>query len=460
MRAKRDRTKGLLIPLLVLAAACLPASAQPRKLKPGFNLFTKEQDVQLGKEAAAQVEKQMNVVSNQELQSFVDRIGGKLAEQPESDSKSFPYVFKVVHEKSINAFALPGGRAFIHTGLIDAVENEAQLAGVLAHEISHVALRHGTNQVSKANLIQLPAALAGSLAGGSLLGQLTQLGIGLGANSLLLKFSRNAERDADLLGTRIMSGAGYDPLEMARFFEKLAAEGGPRSKFEQFLSDHPNPGNRVKAVEDEIRYLPERTYIKDTGQLPRIKQVLARLPVPPQKPAAGVAAGSAGRMPDIRPPDRYRQYRGKTLSISYPDQWEVFESRNSPEVTLAPREGLVQTQDGNVALGYGLILSVYWPESGRVDLQRDTERLVRQLQQSNPGMRVSGESSKSRAGGAECLVTTLISASPYQGEKETDVLVTVARSDGLVYLVFACPQSQYRNVEGMLQEMLRSIRWR
>src|SRR5262249_39660068 len=132
-------------------------------------------------------------------------------------------------------------------------------AGVVAHEISHVILRHGTNQASKANLIQLPAMLGGAFGGRGMLGQLTQLGIGLGANSLILKFSRGAESDADLMGTRIMHEAGYNPIEMARFFEKLEAEAGKGGWFGQLLSDHPNPGNRVKAVQDEIRFLPAKS---------------------------------------------------------------------------------------------------------------------------------------------------------------------------------------------------------
>ena len=135
---------------------------------------------------------------------------------------------------------------FINTGLLRAVDNEAQLAAVMGHEMSHVILRHGTNQASKANLIQLPAMLAGQIAGtsGGMMGQLAQIGIGIGANSVLLKFSRTAESQADLMGSHIMAEAGYDPVQMAKFFDKLNAEGGKQAP--EFLSDHPNPGNRQK----------------------------------------------------------------------------------------------------------------------------------------------------------------------------------------------------------------------
>jgi beta-barrel assembly-enhancing protease len=291
MRLHKATCLGVIVTLQA-SLICVPGLAEQRKLKPGFNLFSKEQDVQLGKEAAAQVEKQMQVVNNKDLEDFINQIGRKLIATPEADAKSFAYSFKVVNEKSINAFALPGGPAFIHTGLITAADNEGQVAGVMAHEISHVALRHGTNQASKANLIELPALLAGSVAGGSMIGQLAQIGVGLGANSVLLKFSRNAERDADLLGTRIMSGAGYNPIEMARFFEKLESQtGAPGSSFEQFLSDHPNPGNRVTAVEEEIGYLPKRSYTSDSGQIERMKQIIAKLP-PPPKPTKQVTGGT------------------------------------------------------------------------------------------------------------------------------------------------------------------------
>ena len=280
-------TKKLFAIVAVLLMISAAIADGPRTLKPGFNLFTKTQDVELGKEAAAQVEKQMTVVPNADLNAYVRRIGQKLASTPEAGD--FPYSFKVVADPSINAFALPGGPTFVHTGLITAADNEAQVAGVLAHEISHVALRHGTNQASKANLLQIPAMLASAVAGnGSLLGNLAQLGIGFGANSVLLKFSRNTERDADLLGTRIMARAGYNPIEMARFFEKLEAQSGTSgTRGLQFLSDHPNPGNRVTAVEQEIRYLPRRDYTTgDAHEFARVQKLVSGIPVP-RRTAAG-----------------------------------------------------------------------------------------------------------------------------------------------------------------------------
>ncbi|HOK46532.1 MAG TPA: M48 family metallopeptidase, partial [Bryobacteraceae bacterium] len=252
-------------------------------LKPGFNLFSKQQDIQLGQEAAAQVNREFQVVQNQWLQDYIDRVGRRLAASPSAAQSGFPFSFTLLNAKEVNAFALPGGPTFVFTGLIEATETEGELAGVLAHEIAHVVLRHGTNQVSKATLIQLPAEVAGVAVGQGTIGQIVQLGLGVGLNGLFLSYSREAENQADALGAHIMAEAGYNPIEMARFFEKLEARGGPGVP--QFLSSHPSPGNRVKAVEAEIQTMPPRMYGFNTGQFQQARQLVAQLPPPPRQQA-------------------------------------------------------------------------------------------------------------------------------------------------------------------------------
>jgi predicted Zn-dependent protease len=269
--------------IVVLIATVLWAQG-PSEFHPGFNLFSKDQDVQLGKESADQVRKQMTVIKDPVLTDYVKRVGKRLVSAREAQESGFPFTFEVVADPSINAFALPGGPMFINTGLLRAVDNEAQLGGVMGHEMSHVILRHGTNQASKSKLIELPAVLGSQMAGGSMAGKLAQLGIGLGANSVLLKFSRSAESQADLMGSHLMAESGYNPIEMARFFDKLNAEGGQRAP--QFLSDHPNPENREKAIEEEIQKLPQKNYGYQTGEFNRMKQVVAKIREPKPKQAA------------------------------------------------------------------------------------------------------------------------------------------------------------------------------
>ena len=264
---------------VVVAVAAYAARTPGEPLKPGFNLFSKEQDVQLGEANAKQVTAQYQVANNQFLQDYVRRVGSRLAAAPEARQSGFEFRFTVLNVSDINAFALPGGPMFIYSGLLKACDNEAQLAGVMGHEMSHVILRHGTHEASKANLIELPALLAGSLIGNSTVtGKLARMGLGLGANSFILKFSRDAESEADALGSHLMSEAGYDPVQMARFFEKLA--GGPHPP--QMLSDHPNPGNRERAIRAEMQTLPARSYGYETGEFQRMKSEVAGLPPAPK----------------------------------------------------------------------------------------------------------------------------------------------------------------------------------
>jgi predicted Zn-dependent protease len=267
----------LLIVTSLSFAGCAARTNPAVPPTPGFNLFSKEVDIQIGQQAAAQVIQQYPVVQNQFLQDYITRLGTHLASQPQA--QGFPYSFTLLHVRQINAFALPGGPIFVFTELVLFGENEAQLGGVLAHEISHVALRHGTNQLSKQQLIQIPAALAGAVIPDTVMGQILKVGLGAGLNGLFLRYSRQDESEADALGARIMAEAGYNPLELAHIFENMAKQGGPGVP--EFLSDHPSPGNRVKAIEAVIRTLPQRTYNFSTGQFARAQQLIRELPPPP-----------------------------------------------------------------------------------------------------------------------------------------------------------------------------------
>jgi hypothetical protein len=446
---KRILTIVMAVVLAVPALARKPGEAP----KPGFNLFSKQQDVQLGLQAASEVRKHYHAVPNQELQDYVRRIGERLAAQKDARESGFQFTYTLVNDKSVNAFALPGGPTFVHTGLILAADNEAQVAGVLAHEISHVILRHGTNQASKANLIQIPALLAGAVTGSNLLAQLTNLG----AAGLLLKFSRNDESEADAMGTRIMNDAGYNPIEMAHFFEKLEAEGGSRAP--QFLSDHPNPGNRVKAVQAEIRALPQRQYGANMGDFARAKELVAKLPQMESKP--NPLRNSAASPTSIsQPSGRFKQLKGREFALSYPDNWDVFGDNNAATVTIAPREGLVQASNGGSAVGYGAIVSYYFPETQTSDLQQATDELIQHLHATNSNLRVASNSRRRvTVEGSPGLVTTLTSDSPFQGQTETDVLLTLSRPQGLFYMIFIAPQADFRNLQSTFDEMVRSIRF-
>jgi Zn-dependent protease with chaperone function len=465
---KRARAAGTAI--LIALAAAGACFAELRQLRPGFNLFSRQQDVQIGKEAAAEMSRQLPVVRNPEIDRYLNVLLGKLeqsryARSLESDGSRatmFPFQIRAVANKAINAFSLPGGPIFVNTGAIAAAENEAQLAGVIAHEMSHIVLRHPTNQASKRNLVALPALLAGALAGNSLLGQLAQIGIGFTANSALLKFSRTDEAEADYNGAQIMADAGYDPRELARFFQNLEAKSGRGDVLVQFLSDHPNPGNRAAATDEEVRQMPRRTYATDeTGQFAHIRDLARRVPTPApvQREASEGGPGVPNPSPGMRPSAQSRTYDGRSFSLSYPDNWQVSAEARGDAVTIAPRDGLVPGAEGRVSIGYGMQVSYYLPEGRSADLQRDTDALIRRLQQTNADMRNGRESRGILVAGEPALLSTLYSRSPYRNQREVDVLVTAVRPRGLFYIVFIAPESEFDAVQKSFEEVVKSVRF-
>lgn len=443
----------------VTAALCFGGVAEARRAgeppKPGMNFFSRQQDIQLGQEAAQQVRKQYQVVNNPVLQDFVKRVGERLAATPQARGSEFPFNFTVLNDPQVNAFALPGGPMFIFTGLVKASDTEGQLAGVMAHEMSHVILRHGTHQASKANLIQLPAMLAGAVLGeGSLLGTLTNL-VGSG---VLLKFSRSAEEDADALGAQMLAAAGYNPMEMASFFNKLAAQGGRDSGIGEYLSSHPNPGNREKAIQAEARAIGQRNYGFQTGQFQQAKAALGSVPAAqPQRPSINSADRSAGGSPPMPQSGGWQTLQAQGFTISYPGNWQVYGDRGSSMFTIAPREGIAQS-GGNTQIGFGATVSYFSPESQRTNLKSATAELLHHLHAQNPGMAVTGNERRVRVGGQEALVNMMQGRSPFGGN-ETDALVTVLRPEGLFYMVFVAPEREFPKVEGAFQQMMSSIRF-
>lgn len=268
----------------ILACGAVSLQAQTR-VEPGFNLFSPQQDVEIGRQSAAEVEKQMPILHIRAVDNYVRKVGKRLAAV--APGPEFPYEFHVINTAEVNAFALPGGFMFLNRGLIEAADNEAELAGVMAHEMAHVALRHGTNQASKAYLAQAGLGLLGGLLGKGGTSNMIQAIGGFGMNTVFLKFSRKAEEQADVVGAQIMARAGYDPRAMAEFFEKLREEAGnDPNRLERFFSDHPAPVERVARVEKEVRLMGGVRTTRPVGGFKNIQKRLEALP-PPPKPKAG-----------------------------------------------------------------------------------------------------------------------------------------------------------------------------
>ncbi len=288
-----NRTCKISIGLIILGSLiwtpAIVSAIEQLRFKPGFNLFSPKEDIEVGRDGSAQADKQLPLVTDSEVGQYVNDLGRRLAAVAPLNS-DYPWQFKVVNSKDINAFALPGGFIYVNRGAIEAAEDEAQIAGVMAHETGHVVLRHGTHQASQMMLAQAPLAILGGLLGqsSSLASQLAQMGIGFGVNSILLKNSRSAESQADEVGTYILYHAGYDPRAMVQFF-KIIEQKYPQRTVE-FFSDHPNPENRIQKVDAIIPQLgPSREGKTDSPEFEAVKKrLLAMAPPPKGKPALGV----------------------------------------------------------------------------------------------------------------------------------------------------------------------------
>jgi beta-barrel assembly-enhancing protease len=248
-------------------------------ITPPNNKFSLDDDVREGRAAAAEVEKQMPILADDGVTSYVQEVGARLAGSipPELQHPEFHYTFKVVNVKDINAFALPGGPMYVHRGIIEAAQTEGELAGVMAHEMSHVALRHGTAQATKASKFgfgALAGAIVGAVVGGNL-GVAISEGTQFGLSTTFLRFSRDYEKQADLLGVQMMGPAGYDPRDLAHMFQTIEKEGGDRPP--QWMSDHPNPGNRVQYINEEASHVPVTNPVGESRAFSEIQAHLKTL---------------------------------------------------------------------------------------------------------------------------------------------------------------------------------------
>ncbi len=434
------------------------------QLQPGFNQFSPQQDIQLGQQAAAEVNRTMPILpESSPVTQYVQRIGKELAAHAPGDIK-WPFSFHVVNQKEINAFALPGGPIYINLGTIQAADDEAELAGVIAHETSHVVLRHSTQQASKAAIAQLPLAVLGGVLPQGAAGQLARLGISFGAQSVFLKYSRDAEREADLLGSQIMYDTGYDPYSMAEFFTKLEKQGGPGAP--QFLSDHPSPGNRVEVVKEAISKYPKKNYRKNSAEFERIKSVVASMkPLTAQQVAQyqqqhqqqSQAAISNVNPADIMPSSSFQTLDHSAFQISYPSNWKAFGDQNT-SVTIAPEAGVSQN-----AIAYGVVISGFKPQQGTQSIEQATQELVQFLLQSNPQMKVASQMQTINVNGVQGDNVTLLGPLPIQSDSgtlaERDQVVTVPRPDGSVlFLIFIAPQRDFDKLTPAFQQMLQSLR--
>jgi predicted Zn-dependent protease len=247
------------------------------------NNYSPAQDVQIGQQAAAEARSQLPILDDEVLTSYVRTVGDRLIAAIPSELRhpEFRYSFAVVNQDELNAFALPGGPMFVNRGMLAAAKSEGEVAGVMAHELSHVILRHGTAQASSATPYQV-GAIAGEVLGaivGGQVGGLIAQGSRFGISLAFMKFSREFEQQADIEGSHLMARADYDPRDMARMFQTIEQQGGGSAP--EWLSDHPDPGNRSAYITKEAELLKVTTPVRDTQRFEAMQAHLKQLPPAP-----------------------------------------------------------------------------------------------------------------------------------------------------------------------------------
>jgi predicted Zn-dependent protease len=454
-----------------LAAFVVTTAAQTPIVAPK-NKYSPADDVKLGLEAAQQVEKELPVMRDPQVNGYLNNIGRRLVESipPEFQHPEFRYSFTGVNLREINAFALPGGPMYIYRGMIEKAHNEGEIAGVMAHELSHVALRHGTAQQTKATpyaIGQIAGQIAGAIIGGrtgAVIAQGSQFGIG----TYFMKFSREYEKQADLLGCRIMAAAGYDPRDMANVFKTIQQESGPGAP--QWLSDHPDPGNRYAYINQEAQLL--RVPPNPRRVTPEFQSAQAHLRTLPPAPSSEEVArnrnagrntgggGAPGTPPSTgnipRPDSRFTTYtEGNLFRVSVPSNWRELADTNA--VTFAP-DGAYGSINGSSVFTHGVEIGVSRNESH--DLQTATNELIQALRQSNPRLSNPGNYERATIGGRPGLHTVLSNISDATGGQEVIDVYTTQLSDGsLFYMLGVAPRDEYNAYSGAFRRVAGSIQF-
>ena len=254
-----------------------PSLIGKRNINKGFGWFrgSLEKEMAWGRQLAAEVESQAKLIDDPIITEYVNRVGQNLVLH--SDAK-VPFTIKVIDSDEVNAFALPGGFFYVNKGLILAADNEAELAGVMAHEIAHVAARHAAENYGKMQTLSY-GLLAGMILTGGIGGTILQNTAGLLQGMTFLKFSRSAEQEADSLGTQYLYASSYDPTAMATMFEKLMAQNQKKPGFfaRLFASHPPSPERRDASLMLAARFPEHEEYIINTSEFQRVKARLLRL---------------------------------------------------------------------------------------------------------------------------------------------------------------------------------------
>lgn len=458
--------KGFITTFLAvfMFAAPMASLAQQTKIKASKNKYSVQDDVKLGRQAALEIERKFPILNDGDATDYVERIGQRLVDgiPGQFQQPAFDYRFKLVNARDLNAFALPGGPMYVNRGMIESARNEGELAGVMAHEISHVALRHATAQATKQSSAKNTLGTIGLILGGAILGGEAGAQLGaLGAQAWMTKYSREYESEADMLGAQIMARAGYDPRDLANVFRTIQQERSGGTP--EWLSSHPDPGNRYEKINREASYLQIQDRIRSTRDFERIKERFRSMPRALsmaeiergyRSEQTSTSPVSYGRYSSrVQPPSsRTRSFTNLNwVSLNVPQNWQDFMSQDNAQ--FAPSGAF-----GDQGITHGLMIGRFYSDSR--DLQRDTQAYVDQILQGNRYLRQRSGFEQTNWGGRRGYTTSASGRSPVTGQNETiTIFTTQLRSGDLAYLVTVVPENESYAYNSAFQRILSSVRF-
>ena len=460
------RVKSFFAVAMICTVGVFPLIAQTRVTMPK-NKYKVQDDIKLGRNASNEVTRQFPLLNDDLTERYVESVGERLvaAIPPEFRQPAFDYEFDVVNARDINAFALPGGPMYVNRGMIEAARNEGEMAGVMAHEISHVALRHATAQATKQSSIGNQLGTIGLILGGAIFGGQSGAQLGaLGAQVLQTRYSRDYETQADVLGSQIMANAGYDPRDLANMFRTIEQQsGGGRAP--EWMSSHPNPGNRYQTINREASQLNvSRNPIKVTREFSRVQERLRSMPRArsmaelqrdyqrtggAQQSQSPIVNGNYSR--SVPPPSaRTRVYSNSAMSVNVPSNWQEFNT--SGQIWFAP-DGAY----GSEGITHGAMIGA--ARANASDLGSATRQYINELLQANTYLRPIGGLQRANVAGRNGYATVLAGRSTITGRTEVVTVYTAQlRSGDLFFVATVSPDDERYRYDPVFRNLVSSIR--
>ena len=450
----------------------------------GFNLFTVQQDIDIGRQSAAEIERQVALVSSTRTAQFLANVTLALTQATRA---TYPFQVKVINSGEVNLIVLPGGQIYVTRGLLSLTKSEAEVAGIVAHAMGHVVLRHGTARTSRAYVSRAGLSALGGFGGSSETVRIVHTVGGFGMKASFLKFTRSDEYEADALGAEFLSNAGYDPVAISTLLATVRREKPRLAGIESFYAAHPAPADReirVRNLSNVLRH--GRSEI--VGGFSRMRwygggtTTLAAAPVV-QMSNGSVAARSTLPVPQIAAPSpQFTRFNDpdSTVTIDFPSNWDAHQT--GAALSFVPAGGVIEREDGAPSLVQGVIVNQYEPFDDDVErwnssltrnyapfedrsrprgaLEDATDDIVRQILTANTWLTAPARSARPYVvDGIRGYAVRLSGRSPLTGEVERVTLYTRALPDDhIIYMACVAAGRAVSSVEKACSKMVQSLR--